>query len=75
MWFTWSANASMLARRAGQYGVNNGCDYGMISMQIIDQVEQVDEEALADCEVYWQHQSKVATLIATEREKTQYITR
>ena len=38
------------------YGGDNGCGYGMITMQIIDQVEQCDEEALADCEVYWQHQ-------------------
>ena len=38
------------------YGGNTGCGYSMVSMQIIDQLEQGDDEALADCEVYWQHQ-------------------
>ena len=38
------------------YGGTDGCGYENISMQIIDQVEIGNHEALAECEVYWQHQ-------------------
>ena len=55
-----SGHKSEIKRQYGglghHYGGDNGCGYGMVSMQIIDQVEQGDDEALADCEVYWQHQ-------------------
>ena len=33
-----------------------GCGYQNISIQVIDQVEVGDAEALADCELYWAHQ-------------------
>ena len=38
------------------YGGQNGCGYGNISIQIIDQVEQGDLDALAERETYWQNQ-------------------
>ena len=38
------------------YGGPKGCKYESISIQIIDQVEQGDHQALADCEIYWQNQ-------------------
>ena len=38
------------------YGGQSGCGYDSISMQIIDQVEAGDDDALAECELYWQHQ-------------------
>ena len=51
----------------------------MVSMQIIDQVEQGYDEALADCEVYWQHQLRCfvkngANGHRYRKEKTRYIT-
>ena len=38
------------------YGGEGGCGYQNISIQVIDQVEVGDAEALADCELYWAHQ-------------------
>ena len=38
------------------YGSEGGCGYQNISLQIIDQVEQGDHQALSDRELYWQHQ-------------------
>ena len=51
----------------------------MVSMKIIDQVEQGDQEALADCEVYWQHQLRCfvengGNGHCYRKEKTRYIT-
>ena len=40
----------------GHYGGIAGCGYDQMSLQIIDQVEHGDDQALADCETYWQHQ-------------------
>jgi ribosomal protein L31 len=40
----------------GHYGGSSGCGYDHLSVQIIDQVELGDDEALAKCETYWQHQ-------------------
>ena len=40
----------------GHYGGTSGCGYDQMSIQIIDLVEIGDEQALADCETYWQHQ-------------------
>ena len=34
----------------------NSCGYDNMTIQIIDQVEQGNEEALAKCELYWAHQ-------------------
>ena len=38
------------------YGGPDGCGYENLSLQIIDQVERGDKDALADLEVYWQNQ-------------------
>ena len=38
------------------YGGPAGCGYQNLSLQIIDQVELGDKEALANLEVYWQNQ-------------------
>ena len=38
------------------YGGTDGCKYDNFSVQIIDQVELGNHEALAECETYWQHQ-------------------
>ena len=38
------------------YGGPTGCGYQNLSMQIIEQVELGDKEALANLEVYWQNQ-------------------
>jgi hypothetical protein len=38
------------------YGGPTGCGYQNLSMQIIDQVDLGDKEALANLEVYWQNQ-------------------
>ena len=40
----------------GHYGGSSGCGYDQFSVQIIDQVEHGDDEALAQCETFWQHQ-------------------
>ena len=37
-------------------GGPHGCGYGNFSVQIIDQVEHGNEEALSECELYWAHQ-------------------
>ena len=36
-----------------------GCGYKTISITIIEQVKEKNEEGLADREVYWQHQLRV----------------
>jgi hypothetical protein len=38
------------------YGGPHGCGYDNFSVQIIDQVEHGNEEALSECELYWAHQ-------------------
>ena len=38
------------------YGGDGGCGYANLTIQVIDQVEQDDHQALADRELYWQHQ-------------------
>ena len=38
------------------YGGEGGCGYANLTIQVIDQVEQDDHQALADRELYWQHQ-------------------
>ena len=38
------------------YGGDNGCGYQNIAIQIIDQVESGNHQALAECELHWQHQ-------------------
>ena len=38
------------------YGGQHGCGYTNLTIQIIDQVEIGDNEALAECELYWAHQ-------------------
>ena len=38
------------------YGGENGCGYKNLTIQVIDQVEQGDHQALSDLELYWQHQ-------------------
>ena len=38
------------------YGGEGGCTYQNVSMQVIDQVECGNHQALADCELYWQNQ-------------------
>jgi hypothetical protein len=38
------------------YGGQHGCGYENLKIQIIDQVEVGDDEALAECELYWAHQ-------------------
>ena len=40
----------------GHYSGISGCGYDQMSLQIIDQVEIGDEQALANCKTYWQHQ-------------------
>jgi hypothetical protein len=41
------------------YGGERGCGYENFSLQIIDQVEDRNVEALAHCEQYWQDQLRV----------------
>ena len=41
------------------YGGERGCGYQNISIQIIDQVESGNVEALAQAELYWQDQLRV----------------
>ena len=42
------------------YGSGKGCSYPQdLSIQIIDQVDEGDKEALAKREVYWQNQLRV----------------
>ena len=38
------------------YGGQGGCGYENMRVQIIDQVEIGNIKALADAEVFWQHQ-------------------
>ena len=38
------------------YGGDKGCGYLNITIQIIDQVESGNHQALAECELHWQHQ-------------------
>ena len=38
------------------YGGEGGCGYQSVAIQIIDQVESGNHQALAECELYWQHQ-------------------
>ena len=38
------------------YGGENGCGYKNLTIQVIDQVEQGNHQALSDLELYWQHQ-------------------
>ena len=38
------------------YGRDGGCGYANFSVQIIDQVDEGDDESLADTELYWAHQ-------------------
>ena len=38
------------------YGGEGGCGYQNVTIQIIDQVESGNHQALAECELYWQHQ-------------------
>ena len=38
------------------YGGQHGCGYSNLKIQIVDQVEVGDNEALAECELYWAHQ-------------------
>jgi hypothetical protein len=40
----------------GHHYGGNGCGYSNVSVQIIDQVQEGDEMALSDKEVYWQNQ-------------------
>ena len=40
----------------GHYGGDRGCGYDNVSIQIIDQVEQGNHQALAEREIYWQNQ-------------------
>ena len=41
------------------YGWERGCGYQNISIQIFDQVESGNVEALAQAELYWQNQLRV----------------
>jgi hypothetical protein len=34
----------------------HGCGYSNMTIQIVDQVENVNDEALGECELYWAHQ-------------------
>ena len=38
------------------YRGQHGCGYENLKIQIIDQVEIGDDEALGECELYWAHQ-------------------
>ena len=38
------------------YGGQHSCGYANLKIQIIDQVEAGDNEALAEWELYWAHQ-------------------
>ena len=40
----------------GNHYGGSGCGYENLSIQIIDQVELGNKKALAEAEVYWQHQ-------------------
>ena len=40
----------------GHHYGGSGCGYSNVSIQLIDQVEQGDTEALAQAEIYWQEQ-------------------
>ena len=40
----------------GKHYGGTGCGYENLKIQIIDQVENGDVEALAEAEVYWQNQ-------------------
>ena len=40
----------------GNHYGGNGCGYNNLRIQIIDQVEVGNARALADAEIYWQHQ-------------------
>ena len=49
----------MIGGLSHHYGGEKGCGYKNISIQIIDQVEQGDKEALVQTELYWQDQLRV----------------
>ena len=38
------------------YGGDGGCSYQHLTVQVIDQVDQGDHQALSDQELFWQHQ-------------------
>ena len=38
------------------YGGQHGCGYPNLKIQIVDQVEIGNDEALAECELFWAHQ-------------------
>ena len=41
----------------GQHcGGQHGCGYSNLTIQIVDQVENGNDEALGECELYWAHQ-------------------